>query len=224
MLFLTALVAVPNAVQAETGVSPTVTPAERREVVIAVGYSSIVAPSGLDVYRITNTFERVKALDGFSVDVTRRWRGIEYGVRFWSMPGVSDGRGASAHSLTRFTTQGRFYPWQFHTVEPWIGAELGLALADDFAIWNKTEKEPAHRAVADVRPGIVAGLEVGARIRVASLLALGARGGLMYLGFEKAGGPVAESAQAAKFFVQPTDYGQKLWLSMALTAELTVPD
>jgi hypothetical protein len=204
---------------------PSALPAEaRREVVVAVGYGSMIAPGGLTVYQITNTSERRNALDGITIDVTRRLPWLEYGARLWSMPATSDGRGSSAHALTRFETQARLYPWRFHTVEPWIGAEAGLALADDFAIWNKTENEEARRVVADVRPGFVAGLEVGARFHLTQLLALGARGGLLYLGFDRAPGPVAESPQTAKFFVQPTDYGERLWLSLALTAELTVPD
>jgi hypothetical protein len=196
----------------------------RREVVLALGYGSIIAPGGIPVSRNTETAERVAAFDGFSVDVTRRLPRFEYGARFWRMGDSSDGEGGSAHVLTRFATQARFYPWQLQTLEPWIGAELGLAVADDFALWSATDKEPAHRAVAGVRPGFVAGLEVGARLHLASLLALGVRGGLLFLGFDRAGGPVAESSQAAKYFVHPTDYGRRLWVSVALTAELTVPD
>jgi hypothetical protein len=205
-------------------VPPSALPPEaRREVVIAVGYGSMIAPGGLTVHRITSTTERVSALDGIAIDVTRRLPQLEYGLRFWSMPASSDGRGKSAHALTRFETQARFYPWRFRTVEPWIGAEGGLALADDFAMWDKTETEAAHRVVADVRPGFVAGLEVGARFHLTPLLALGARGGLLYLGIERAR-PYFESPETSKFFVQPTNYGERLWLSLAITAELTVPD
>jgi hypothetical protein len=78
--------------------------------------------------------------------------------------------------------------------------------------------------VAGARPGLVAGLEAGGRWRLAPLIALGLRGGLLFLGFDRAGDPAAESPLAAKYFVQPTDYGRRVWLSMALTAELTVPD
>ena len=196
----------------------------RREVVLALGYGSIVAPRGIVVAQSTETAERVAGFDGLSVDVTRRLSSFEYGARFWTMRGSSDGRGASAHTLTRLTTQARFYPWHLRTVEPWVGAELGLAIADDFAVWDQTTTEPAHRAVAGARPGLVAGLEAGGRWRLAPLIALGLRGGLLFLGFDRAGGPVAESPPTAKYFVQPTDYGRRVWLSMALTAELTVPD
>ena len=196
----------------------------RREVVLALGYGSIVAPQGIAVHRTTGSAERVAAFDGLSVDVTRRLPHFEFGARFWRMGSASDGKGAHAHVLTRWTTEVRFYPWQFGTVEPWVGWEFGLALADDFALWNATDREPARRAVAGVRPGIVAGLEAGARLRLTSLLALGLRGGALFLGFDRAGGPVADSPAAPKYFVQPTDYGRRLWLSMALTAELTVPD
>jgi hypothetical protein len=211
--------------QADETPSRTAAPADaRREVVLALGYGSIVLPQGIAVYRSTVTSEPVTAFDGFSVDVTRRFPLVEVGARFWSMRDASDGKGASAHMLTRLTTEARFYPWRFRTLEPWVGAELGLALADDFAIWDKTEKEPAHRAVADTRPGFVAGLEAGGRLRLASLLAVGLRGGLLFLGFDPAGGPVSESPQTAKYFVQPVDWGRRVWLSAAFTAELTVPD
>lgn len=196
---------------------------ERREVVLALGYGSIIAPRGIAVYRSTETVERVAAFDGFSVDVTRRVSLFEYGARFWRMGSSSNGKGEAAHVLTRFATEARFYPWRFHTVEPWIGAELGLALADDFALWSATEREPAHRVLGDARPGLVAGLEAGGRVHVGSLLAIGLRGGLLFLGFDRAG-RVTESAQTPKYFVQPLDYGRRLWLSVALTAELTVPD
>jgi len=224
--FLCALVAAPGAARAADEAPPsTATAAEaRREVVLALGYGSIVAPRGIVVHRTTETAERVAAFDGFSVDVTRRVLLFEYGARFWRMGSSSDGKGASAHVLTRLTTQARFYPWRRRTVEPWFGGEFGLALADDFATWNQTDKEPAHGAVAGARPGLVAGLEVGGRLHLASVIALGLRGGLLFLGFDRAGGPVAESPQTAKFFVQPTDYGRRVWLSLALTAELTVFD
>lgn len=227
-IFVATFFAMPIAARADGETTHPVPPSElppeaRREVVIAVGYGSMIAPSGITVHRGAGTYEQVSALDGISIDVTRRLPQLEYGVRFFSMPGSSDGRGASAHALTRFETQARFYPWRFRTVEPWIGAEAGLALADDFATWDKTETEPAHRVVADVRPGFVAGLEVGARLHLTPLLALGARGGLLYLAIDRAG-PYYESPSTSKFFVQPTDYGDRLWLSLALTAELTVPD
>jgi hypothetical protein len=196
----------------------------RREVVLALGYGSTVAPRGIVVYRNAQAAESIAAFDGFSVDVTRRLPVFEYGARFWKMGGSSDGKGSSAHVLTRWTTEARFYPWRLRTVEPWIGAEFGLGLADDFAVWNQTEKEPAHQVVAGVRPGLVGGLEAGGRLRLASLIALGVRGGVLFLGFERAGGRVIESASMAKYAVQPTDYGRRLWLSFALTAELTVPD
>jgi hypothetical protein len=196
----------------------------RREVVLALGYGSIVAPQSIEVYRSAESADRVAAFDGFSVDVTRRVSFFEYGARFWRLGGSSDGNGASAHVLTRWTTQARFYPWHLRTVEPWIGSELGLALAEDFATWNATDKEPAHQTVAGVRPGFVAGLETGARLHLASILAIGLRGGVLFLGFDSAGGPVADSPQSTKYAVQPTDYGRRVWLSVALTAELTVPD
>ena len=203
---------------------PVVPERPRREVVLALGYGSMIAPAGVVVSRSTETAERVAAFDGFSVDVTRRLPLFEYGARFWRMGGSSDGKGASAHVLTRWTTEARFYPWSLQTVEPWIGAELGLALADDFALWSATDKEPAHQAVASVRPGLAAGLEAGARVHLASVLALGLRGGLLFLGFDRTGGPVVESPQNSKYFVHPTDYGRRLWISVALTAELTVAD
>jgi hypothetical protein len=220
------LVAISGVAHAAEEGAPSAPPTDavRREVVLALGYGSIVAPRSIAVYQSTETAERVSALDGLSVDVTRRVRFLEYGARFWKMGGSSDGKGSSAHVLTRWTTQARLYPWQFRTVEPWMGAELGLALADDFALWSATDKEPAHRVVAGVRPGLVAGVEAGARLHLGSVLALGLRGGLLFLGFDRAGGPVAESSQTAAYSVQPTDYGRRVWLSLALTAELTVPD
>jgi hypothetical protein len=196
----------------------------RREVVLALGYGSLVVPRGIVVSRTTDSAERVAAIDGLSVDITRRLPQLELGARFWRMGGASDGKGAHAHVLTRWTTEARFYPWQFRTVEPWVGAELGLVLADDFALWDATGTQPARRAVAGVRPGLVAGLEAGARLHLGPLLALGLRGGILYLGFDRTGGKVADSPEAPKYFVQPTDYGRRLWLSMGIVAELTVPD
>jgi hypothetical protein len=226
VFFGCALIAATGNARAEGEAPPALPcqPEARREVVLALGYGSIVAPRDIDVYTFTDTAERARTFDGFSVDVTRRAGHFEFGARFWRMGASSDGLGSSAHLLTRWTTEARFYPWRLRTVEPWVGAELGLALADDFAIWDKTDQEAAHRAVSDVRPGLAAGLEVGGRMHLWPLLAIGLRGGLLYLGFDRAGGPAAESPQAAKFFVQPTDYGRRVWLSMALTAELTVPD
>jgi hypothetical protein len=196
----------------------------RREVVLALGYGSMVAPRSMAVYRSAGTAEQVAAFDGFSVDLTRRIPFFEYGARFWRMGDSSDGKGSSAHVLTRWTTEARVYPWRLRTIEPWIGWEFGFALADDFAVWNQSDKEQAHRVVAGVRPGLVAGLEAGARLHLASLVAVGLRGGLLFLGFDRAGGPVSESPQTPKYLVQPTDYGRRVWLSVALTAELTVPD
>jgi hypothetical protein len=193
----------------------------RREVVLAVGYGTMIAPQGIEVH---GSAERTTTFDGFSIDGTRRVAQFEYGARFWRMGDSPDGAGKNAHVLTRLTTEARFYPWSLPTLEPWIGGELGLALADDFAVWNATDKEPAHRVVAGVRPGLVAGIEAGARLRLASVIALGMRGGLLFLGFDPAAGPVTESPQAAKYAVHPLDYGRRLWLSFALTAELTVPD
>lgn len=221
-----ALIAAPGTAHAaDEAPSSVAAPADaRREVVLALGYGSIVAPRGIVVHRATNAAERVAGFDGVSIDVTRRLPLFEVGARFWTMRDASDGKGASAHVLTRLTTEARFYPWHFRTVEPWVGGELGLALAEDFAVWDAMDKEPAHRAVAGVRPGIVAGLEAGGRLHLASFIALGLRAGALFLGFDRAGGPVADSPQTPKYFVQPTDYGRRLWLSMALTAELTVPD
>jgi hypothetical protein len=196
----------------------------RREVVLAVGYGSMVAPRGIVVSRTTDTAERVAAFDALSVEVTRRLPHFEFGARFWRMGGASDGKGAQAHVLTRWTTEARFYPWRYRTVEPWVGGEVGLALAEDFALWSATDKEPARQAVAGVRPGLVAGLEMGARLRLGPFIALGVRGGALLMGFDRAEGRVAESPEAPKYFVQPIDYGRRLWLSIGLTAELTVPD
>ena len=220
------VVAAPEAARAAEEARPGTAAADmaRREVVLALGYGSMIAPRGIEVSRTPENAERVGAFDGFSVDVTRRVPLFEVGARFWRTGGSSDGKGSAAHVLTRLTTEVRVYPWRLRTVEPWVGAELGLALADDFALWNPIDKEPAHRAVAGTRPGIAAGLEAGARLHLASLIALGLRGGLLYLGFDRVGGPVAESPQTAKFSVQPIDYRQRIWFSAALTIELTVPD
>ena len=185
-----ALVAVPGVARAagETVPSAPTSAETRREVVLALGYGSIVAPRGIVVYRTTDTAERVAALDGLSLDIMRRFPLFEFGARFWRMDGSSDGKGASAHVLTRLSSEARFYPLGFGTVEPWVGVELGLALADDFALWSAVEKEPARRASAGVRPGLVAGLEAGGRLRLSSIIALGLRGGALFLGFDRAGG------------------------------------
>jgi hypothetical protein len=213
----------PAPVAAEAPPAPTHAPA-RREVVLAFGYGAIIAPSGIVVYTAPDAAETEKAFAGISVDVTRRVEHFSLGARFWHMGATSNGYGSSAHVLTRISTQARYHPWISRTLEPWVGVELGLALAEDFATWVKTEKEAAHQTTTGVRPGFAGALEVGAQLRVGGPLAFGLRGGALYIGFEPATEKVAESAAAAKYFVVPTDYGQRIWLSIALTAELAVSD
>jgi hypothetical protein len=196
----------------------------RREVVLAFGYGPIVTPRGIVVYTATDTAESEKALSGISVDLTRRVEHFSLGARFWHMGATSNGLGSSAHVLTRLSTQARYHPWTLRPLEPWVGVELGLALAEDFAVWAKTDKDPAHQTTTGVRPGFAGALEAGAQLRVGGPLAFGLRGGLLYMGFEPATQKVAESPAAAKYFVYPTDYGQRIWLSIALTAELAVSD
>jgi hypothetical protein len=213
----------PAPVAVEAPLAPT-RAAARREVVLAFGYGPIIAPSGILVYTATDTAESTKAFAGISVDVTRRVEHFSLGARFWHMGATSDGYGSSAHVLTRISTQARYHPWISRTLEPWVGVELGLALAEDFATWVKTDKDAAHQTTTGVRPGFAGALEVGAQLRIGGPLAFGLRGGALYMGFESATEKVAESPTAAKYFVVPTDYGQRIWLSLALTAELAVSD
>jgi len=214
----------PPSAPAEALLAPPRAAAARREVVLAFGYGPVIAPSGVVVYTEPDKAESTKAFAGISVDVTRRIEHFSLGARFWHMGATSNGLGSSAHALTRISTQARYHPWISRTLEPWVGVELGLALAEDFAVWAKTDAEPAHQTTTGVRPGFAGALEAGAQLRIGGPLALGLRGGVLYMGFESATGKVAESPSASKYFVVPTDYGQRLWLSIALTAELAVSD
>ena len=104
-----------------------------------------------------------------------------------------------------------------------FGAELGLVLADDFANWDATAKTGAH-AVSATRLGHLEGLTAGARLRLSDMIAVGARGGLLLVGFPKASVEHEEGDDTGTYVIHPTDYRTKLWYSVMLSAEITVTD
>jgi hypothetical protein len=200
-------------------------PAPRREVTLGLGYGSIVSPGGVrnDAKAGARMYETT--FTGWTIEVTgRRFPMFEYGLTAWSTGGSSDGTGSYAHVLLRFAVEARWLPWGFGRVEPWIGAELGLAAADDYAKWEATEDERAH-SVSEARIGDTAGAGVGVRGRLGDYFALGLRGGLLYMNFPKVRGPVTEPGDTkGVYVVYPTDYGRRVWYSLMLSAEVTVPD
>jgi len=200
-------------------------PAPRREVTLGLGYGGIVSPGGVrnDAGAGARMYET--NFTGWTIEVTgRRFPKFEYGLAAWSTGGSSNGTGSYAHVLLRFAVEARWLPWGFGRVEPWIGAELGLALADDYAKWDATADERAH-SVSKARIGEGAGAGVGVRGRLGDYFALGLRGGLLYMNFPRVRGPVTEAGDTkGVYVVYPTDYGRRVWYSLMLSAEVTVPD
>jgi hypothetical protein len=162
---------------------------------------------------------------GWSIEATgRRFPSFEYGVLAWSTGGSSDGNGSFAHVLLRFSIEARWLPWGYGRFEPWLGAQLGIAAADDFAQWNATDTDRAH-SVSVARFGDTAGLDAGLRGRLGEFLALGLRGGLLYMNLPQVRSVTTEPGDTkGNYFVRPTDYGRRVWYSLLVSAEVTVPD
>jgi hypothetical protein len=196
----------------------------RHETTVGIGYAS-VAPFKVPVgYDAANIPLSSATFTGYSLEVTRRFhRQLEIGLIAWLTGSSADGKGSYAHGLSRFVGELRFLPWGFTTVEPWIGAELGFVLADDYATWDPTAKTGAH-AVSATRLGHVEGLTAGARFRLSDWVALGARGGLLLVGFPRASVETEPGDATGNYFIRPTDYRTRLWYSAMLSAELTVMD
>src|SRR5262249_14710806 len=132
--------------------------------------------------------------------------------------------GSFAHVLLRFAVEARWVPWGLGRVEPWIGAEMGLAAADDYAKWDASSRERGHSVYA-TRFGDTAGAHVGVRARFGEFIAIEARGGLVYLNLANVRAVTSEPGDTkGNYFVRPTDYARRIWYSVALSAEITVPD
>jgi len=191
---------------------------------MALGYDAIWAIKPPVSYESARSPAHAGVLTGFSLEVTTRPFPIfEYGVLAWSTGGSPDNRGNYLHALTRFAAQARFFPWGFGRVEPWIGAELGIAVADDRASWD--DPKTGKHSVSLSRAGYTEGLVAGGRARLGELIAVGLRGGLLFVGFTRAEPVVHEPGDTAgKYFIRPTDYGRRLWYSLMLSVELTVRD
>lgn len=196
------------------------------ELTLSLGYGSISSAASL-----VRSDAGVKApmyepgFAGWMLEATgRRFSRFEYGLCAWSTGGSSDGKGSFAHVLLRFSAEARFLPWGYGRLEPWIGAELGIAAADDYAKWDATDTEREH-SVSVARFGDAAGLDAGIRGRLGEFFALGARGGLLYMNLPQARTPVVEPGDTkGQYFVRPTDYARRLWYSILVSAEITVAD
>jgi hypothetical protein len=195
-----------------------------RETTVGIGYASIApfkTPPGYDAAAVplsSATFA------GYSLEVTRRFHPqLEGGTVAWLSGSSSDGKGSYAHALSRFVGELRFLPVGFTRIEPWIGASLGVVLADDYATWDATAKSEAH-AVSTTRLGHVEELTAGARLRLSDGFALQARGGLLLVGFKKASVEHETGDATGAYLIHPTDYRTRPWYSVMLSAELTVMD
>jgi hypothetical protein len=227
-LVLVASVGIANPARAQES-SPGV-PAEHRwpgrEVTLGIGYGILAAASGpVRSAASTKSLESSSTFTGWMVEATgRRFSSFEYGAFAWSTGGSSDGRGSFAHVLLRFSVEARWLPWGFGRIEPWLGANLGVAAADDYATWDPTDKERAH-SVSVARFGDAAGAEAGVRGRLGEFCAFGLRGGVSYMNFPKVTRVVSEPGDPkGDYFVRPTDYARRIWYSVTLSAELTVAD
>jgi hypothetical protein len=221
-LMAAAAPSVANAEESPDGVGGWGTP--RRETALALGYGAIWAMKPPVSYQNARSRDYLGVLTGLSLEVTTRPLAIfEYGLGAWSTGGSPDNGGTYLHEMSRFTAQGRFFPWGFGRVEPWIGAELGILVADDRAIWD--DPQTGRHSVASSRVGYVEGLIAGGRARLGDLVAAGLCGGLLFVGFTRADPVVHEPGDAkGTYFIRPTDYGRRLWYSLMLSIELTVRD
>src|SRR5258705_10868355 len=142
----------------------------------------------------------------------RRFASFEYGLFAWATGGSSDGRGSYAHVLLRFAVEARWLPWGYGRVEPWLGVELGLAAADDYAKWERTQSDAEH-SLSAARLGDLAAFDVGVRGRLGDFFALGLRGGLLYMNLAQVRGPVREAGDTntkTDIVLRPTDYGRRI--------------
>jgi hypothetical protein len=218
-----AIVGAPMIARAEAGSEAEAKP--RRETLLTLGYGSISSSSFVrsDLAAGVPGFE--SSFTGWMLEVTgRRFPGFEYGFSAWSTGGSSDGKGSYAHVLMRFAVEARWLPWGFGRVEPWVGAALGLAAADDYAKWGATDSQAEH-SLSVARLGDLASLDLGIRARLGTFFALGLRSGLLYMNLRQVREGVREPGDTKSAFVlRPTDYGRRIWTTLALTAEVTIPD
>jgi hypothetical protein len=223
-----ALAIAPSAARAdlpEPGV-PEVRPWPRPEVTLGIGYGTISSAGSF-----VRTDDAMKApiyesgFTGWTLEATRRsFPSFEYGLLVWSKGGSSDGKGSFAHVLLRVALEARYLPWGYGRVEPWIGAQLGIVVADDYAKWDSTESEQEH-SVSVSRFGNTAGADLGLRGRLGELVSVGFRGGLLYMNLPKVREVVTEPGDTkGDYFVRPADYARRLWYSLLVSVEITVPD
>jgi hypothetical protein len=191
---------------------------------VGIGYAGIT-PFKMPVgYDAATTPLSSATFTGYSLQVTRRFGPqLECGVITVLAGSSPDGRGTYAHGLSRFAGEIRWLPLGFGRVEPWIGADMGFALADDIATWDATSKTGPH-SVSKTRLGYIEGLTAGARLRLSDWIAVGALGGLMLLGFPKADVEREPGDATGTYFLRPTDYRTRVWYSAMLSAEITVMD
>jgi hypothetical protein len=201
-------------------------PWPRREITLSLGYGSMSSAGSFvrsDPRPGAPAYE--PAFSGWMLEVTgRRFPSFEYGLLAWSKGDSSDGKGSFAHVLLRLGVEARWLPWGYGRFEPWVGAQLGVVAADDYAKWDATESEAEH-SVSAARFGDAAALETGLRARLGEYFALGVRGGLLYMNLPQVRAVVIEPGDAkGEHFVRPTDYSRRMWLTLLLSAEVTIPD
>jgi hypothetical protein len=197
----------------------------RREINFAIGYGGIFSPRAVNNYVAAGARDTETVVTGWRLEVTnRRLATFEYGASVFWKGDETNGAGSYAHMLLRFGLAARWLPFGVGRFEPWLGGELGLAVADDYARWNATATERAH-AVSDSRLGRAAALEAGLRGRLGHLVAVGVRGGFAYLAFAPIREVVSEPGDTqGAYFVIPTDYARRIWYTATLCAEITIPD
>ncbi len=221
-----ALLCVASLARAEKGVDETRS-GSRRETVLTLGYGSMQSASFVRSDGAAGVPSYESSFTGWMIEATsRRFPSFEYGLSAWSTGGSSDGRGSYAHVLLRFAVEARWLPWGYGRVEPWLGVELGLAAADDYAKWERTQSDAEH-SLSAARLGDLAAFDVGVRGRLGDFFALGLRGGLLYMNLAQVRGPVREAGDTnpkSAIVLRPTDYGRRIWSTVMLTAEVTIPD
>jgi hypothetical protein len=194
-----------------------------RETSIALGYEILGAFKQPLIFPAARGAPVTGALEGLRLQVSHRPFGfLQWGAFAWTTGGTDDGRGDYVHELSRFAGTVRFVPWGFTRFEPWLGAELGIAVADDRASWN--DPQTGKHAVSLSRVGWDEGVSAGLRVRLGELVALGGQGGVSFLGFTRPDAVVHEAGDTGRYFIRPADYGRRLWYSVGLTLELYARD
>lgn len=213
-----------NAAAEVPAATPEPATAPQRETTVGLGYAAFApfkAPAGYDAANVPLSSA---SFAGYTLELTRRFHPqLECGIVTWLAPSSSNGKGSYAHALSRFAGELRFVPWGFGRVEPWIGGQLGVVLADDYASWDATAMTGPH-AVSATRLGHFEEITAGARLRLSSGIALEARGGVSLVGFAKPSVEHETGDTTGAYLVRPTDYRTRIWYSAMLSLEVTVMD